>query len=58
MISLAQVAYEAYSANTNGKTFDGRDMPKWSELPQHTLDAWAAAVAAVEAVLTPAPVQP
>ncbi len=47
MKSLEQIAYEAYAANTGGKTFDGRKMPAWSDLPSHTVNAWRAAVAAV-----------
>jgi hypothetical protein len=42
---LARIGYEAYAANTGGKTFDGRDMPKWEDLPQRTIDAWAAVTA-------------
>lgn len=43
----AHVAYDAYAAFTGGKTFDGRDMPKWDELPDRIKDAWRAAIAAV-----------
>lgn len=42
----AEAAYLGYAASTGGKTFDGRDMPGWQELPQRIRDAWAAAVQA------------
>ena len=34
------VGYEAYAASTGGKTFDGRDMPRWSDLPERIQKAW------------------
>jgi hypothetical protein len=40
------VGYEAYAKSTGGKTFDGRDMPKWADLPQRIRDAWNAVAAA------------
>lgn len=43
----AHVAYDAYAAFTGGKTFDGRDMPTWENLPERIQNAWRAAVAAV-----------
>lgn len=42
-LRLGQAGYEAYAAKTGGKTFDGRDMPKWDELPDRIKDAWSAA---------------
>ena len=39
----AQRGYGAYAASTGGKTFDGREMPKWSELPDRIKAAWVAA---------------
>ena len=47
MIALAQIGYEAYAQNTGGKTFDGREMPTWNQLPQRTIDAWVAAAEAI-----------
>jgi hypothetical protein len=47
VIELAQVAYEAYSRFTGGKTFDGRDMPMWAGLTDTIRDAWRAAIYAV-----------
>lgn len=41
--TYAKVGYEEYAVSTGGKTFDGRDMPKWDELPQRIKDAWRAA---------------
>jgi hypothetical protein len=42
----AQLAYERYAAATNGKTFDGRDMPKWEALGERIQNAWRAAIGA------------
>jgi hypothetical protein len=51
---LAKIAYEAYAATTGGKTYDGKDMPKWEDLPLRTVTAWEAAVgAAVSAATAP-----
>lgn len=47
MKETAHVAYDAYADFTGGKTFDGRDMPKWHELPDRIRDAWRAAIEAV-----------
>lgn len=47
MKETAHVAYDAYADHTGGKTFDGRDMPKWHELPDRIKDAWRAACRAV-----------
>lgn len=46
-MELAHIAYNAYAAETGGKTFDGRDMPKWHELPMRIQNAWRAAAGAV-----------
>jgi hypothetical protein len=43
----ARLGYEAYARRTGGKTFDGRDMPTWVQLPQHIQDAWADAAAEI-----------
>jgi len=42
----ARVAYEAYARSTGGKTFDGRDMPRWSDLGDKIQTAWLAASSA------------
>lgn len=39
---FARAGYEAYAANTGWKTFDGRAMPKWDDLPPRIKDAWQA----------------
>lgn len=44
-----QRGYEAYAVSTGGKTFDGRDMPKWNELPERIRAAWEAAADAIRA---------
>ncbi len=40
-----QTSFEAYNAHgpNAGKTFDGRDVPPWSELALITQERWAAA---------------
>lgn len=59
MESLARVAYEAYAEKTGGKTWDGREMPAWDDLPQQTRDAWDAATqAAVKALKSKAEAAP
>lgn len=47
MPKYGQIGYEAYADATGGKTFDGREMPKWSELPERIENAWEAAAAAI-----------
>jgi hypothetical protein len=41
--NIARFGYEAYAKSTGWKTFDGRDMPPWADLPRRTIDAWIAA---------------
>jgi hypothetical protein len=48
----AQRGYEGYAASTGGKTFDGRPMPAWHELPPRIQEAWRDAI--VAAVDSPA----
>jgi hypothetical protein len=45
--TLAEAGYLGYAASTGGKTFDGRDMPGWHELPIKIRDAWYDAARAV-----------
>lgn len=49
--ALAEIAYWGYRRHTGGKTFDGRDMPVWPDLPEHTVQAWTAAVRAISEFL-------
>lgn len=44
---LGRVGYEGYAAHTQGKTFDGRNMPTWEETGEHTQGAWEAASRAI-----------
>lgn len=48
-MTSGQVGYEAYAQHTGSKTFDGRDMPKWGDLPERTTSAWQAAADAITA---------
>lgn len=45
--TTGQIGYEAYARHTGGKTFDGRDMPTWGDLPERTVSAWQAAADAI-----------
>lgn len=47
----AREGYEAYAKSTGGKTFDGRDMPTWMQLPLRIQDAWASAAEAIAGFL-------
>jgi hypothetical protein len=42
----AEAAYRGYATATGGYTHDGRLMPAWENLPDRTVTAWIAAVAA------------
>lgn len=44
LTTAAENAYNNYSNATGGKTFDGRDMPHWDQLPWKIQDAWRRAV--------------
>jgi hypothetical protein len=45
--TYGRAGYEAYGRSTGGKTFDGRDMPTWNELPQKIRTAWCDAAMAI-----------
>lgn len=47
-----EVGYKAYALSTGGKTFDGRDMPAWEELPERIRGAWEAAASAIVGAAT------
>lgn len=49
--SLGQIGFEAYWAFTNGKTFDGRDIPAWKDLGDSVRGAWEDGAQAVKAAL-------
>lgn len=45
---LGQIAYEAYAANTGGKSLvNGDDLPMWGELGDAYKTAWIASARAV-----------
>lgn len=46
-VQAARRAYEAYAWFTGGKTFDGREMPKFESLPEKIQNAWRVASCAV-----------
>ncbi len=51
MGSYGEHGYEAYAESTGGKTFDGRDMPAWKDLPDRIQEAWHAAGLAIRAAV-------
>jgi hypothetical protein len=44
---VARAGYEAYGDWTEWRTWDGRDMPRWTDLPTRTQMAWVAAAGAI-----------
>lgn len=46
-ISLGQIAFEAYSKAMQGKTYDGKPIPHWSELSEAVRDGWRAAAQSI-----------
>jgi hypothetical protein len=48
-LELAEAGYRGYATAFSGKTFDGRDMAEFTDLPERTRSAWAAAVDAIRA---------
>lgn len=47
MVTMGQLAFEAYNASKGGVTFDGRPIPKWEALGEDVRTAWSAAATAV-----------
>ena len=47
MKSPGHVAYDAYCAAVDGKTWDGRPCPAWADLTEKIRNAWEAAARAV-----------
>lgn len=43
---IAKAGYDAYAIATGGRTYDGKQMPLWEELPERIRDAWRAATRA------------
>lgn len=46
-IIAAQIAYETYSKTVGFVNFQGRPLPKWSDLPPNIQQAWINAAAEV-----------
>jgi len=46
-VFLAREAYAAYGLSTDNKNYQGKEMPKWAELPPAIQQAWIAAVTRV-----------
>lgn len=49
MKTIGEIAFDAYTASKQGTTFDGRPIPKWSELGDPVRNAWEAAGEAAHA---------
>lgn len=43
VVEFGMLAFEGYSFNQNYKTFDGRDIPKWGQLPAKIQESWCVA---------------
>jgi hypothetical protein len=48
-LEIAQVAFDAYNVQAGGKTWDGKDIPPFSEVGDKVRANWCAAVRAVTA---------
>lgn len=44
---LAKIGYDAYGNEAEWKSFDGKPMPKWEDLPQHIRHRWKVAAGAI-----------
>lgn len=49
--STPQIAYEAYGQSRDWRTYDGKPMPQWNELPPEIVTAWEAASNAIVKVV-------
>lgn len=48
---LAQIGFVAYNAEAGGKTWDGKDIPPYSEVGDRVQGNWRAAAKAIEAAV-------
>ena len=46
-LDIGRIGFEAYSVSVGGKTYDGKDIPKWEDVGQRVQDAWRAAGIAI-----------
>lgn len=48
--TLGQIAFDTYNDHgpNAGKTFDGKPIPPWDEIAEHTRERWEAGAKAVE----------
>lgn len=46
-IDIGLIAFQAYNDQVGGKTFDGKDIPKWGDVGKKVQDGWRAAAVAV-----------
>lgn len=47
-LSLAEEAYQAYTATTGNKNYRGEECPAFKDLPEQIKQAWEAAAGKVE----------
>lgn len=50
--TLGKVAFTAYSETKNWKTYDGKQIPAWNDLPHDVRTGWELAARAVEQAIT------
>lgn len=43
-LDLAQVAFETYSKSRNNLTYDGKEIPSWSKLPNDIRESWVSVI--------------
>jgi hypothetical protein len=46
-IDIGRIGFEAYAKQVGGKTYDGKDIPKWEDVGKVVQDGWRAAGVAV-----------
>jgi len=50
LLNAGRAGYDGYARSTGRKTFDGRDMPAWEDLPARIQIAWTDAAIAILAL--------
>lgn len=50
LMNAGRAGYDGYARSTGRKTFDGRDMPAWEDLPSRIQNAWSDAAIAILAL--------
>jgi len=50
-LDIGRIAFEAYAESVGGKTYDGKDIPKWESVGKTVQDGWRHAAVAVSQYL-------